>query len=146
MTVKKERTRSHIFWRKHLCLQRNQVFCEKQSNFWRVLTQGDIIECISFFVDKQYLTEVKNACSWSSRFFVVLEIIRKMKIPGFYKRTSFVYQISQKLRACVLKIYQALFIYIESGTFDDVFLSWSSSKYDFFLKNSWFLCNSQHFR
>ena len=30
----------------------NQVFCKKKSNFWRVLSQRDIIECISFFVDK----------------------------------------------------------------------------------------------
>ena len=59
-----KKTRSHIFWRKHLSLQRNQVF-------WRVLRQGDIIECISFFVDKQDLVDVKNACPQ----FVILEII-----------------------------------------------------------------------
>ena len=58
---KKKRTQSHIFWRKYLSLQRNQVF-------WRVLSQGDIIECISFFVDKLDVVDVKNACPQFSTF------------------------------------------------------------------------------
>ena len=52
MIAKQERIRSHIFWRLHLSLYRNQVVCKNKSNFWRVLSKGDNIECISFFVDK----------------------------------------------------------------------------------------------
>ena len=70
------------------------------------------------------------------------------------------------IRWCVLKMYQALFFCRESRTFDYVF--WRCTKHYsstdnhahsmmypwvgalqnmlfFFLKNSWFLCNSQHF-
>ena len=54
---KKEITRSLIFWRKDLYLQGNQVFRQTKLNFWWVLSQREIIKCISFFVDKQYLAE-----------------------------------------------------------------------------------------
>ena len=50
------------------------------------------------FVDKQDLAEVENACPRFSTFFMILEIILKRKVPGFYKRTNFVFQISQNFK------------------------------------------------
>ena len=145
MIAKKKRTRSHIFWRKHLSLQRNQVF-------WRVLSQGDIIECISFFVDKLDVVDVKNACPQFSTFCHSSDNLKK-KNTWFLQAYKFCFADFSKTsnnfrnRGYVFWRYTKYYSSTESQV-RSVMCSQVGAlqKIYFFLKNSWFLCNSKHFR
>ena len=141
------------FFEGNIYIYRESVFCEKKLNFWWFLKQRDLIECIIFFVDKCYLVKIKSAFPRFSTFFTVLEINRKTKIPGLYKRTNFVFQISQNLQI-TFKI--AVMCFKDIPTTIHLRRIWHIRRYDLeldlvknfdcFLQNNWFLCNSKQFR